>query len=217
MFHGILDSLEKAINNHPESAISAIATVAGTLSGVALGLIGGHFLEQWRRSGKIKLEILGSDWQYWYVNGIERFVAPRPTHVTYNFGLRIHNTYPIAKTFEVMDIHFFRSASRFGRRKPLLTNLFVRVEEGTDRGSIGGGVRLFEVSANSFIRATLSGDAYPSGTNNQDDEIDAKLMNWRWARIRMLVSPEKIVTIWRKFPPEHSAKWPKQLTLDLTE
>lgn len=211
MFHPILDFLGK----HVDAILSASIGLCGTL--VALFI--GHSLEQWRKRGKTEIEILSTDWTYHYEYDRRDDSTPNVSHVFCQFKLRIHNTYPIPKTFEVQEVNFFKQCS--ARHMPLLESLPVRVSQGSNRqGELFASAQPFEVAPKSFVRATFYCDAYPTGKKREVGEGETKLKGWQWARIRVLVSPNKIVTLWHKFPQDQAAKWPAPLPqrkFDLSE
>lgn len=85
-----------AIRSHPENAIGLAATIA---SGI-IGFVGGILLQTWNKSGRIQITKI-SDYKR------ECKSAPASTvmdQFCYECALRILNTYPVEKSFELSGL-----------------------------------------------------------------------------------------------------------------
>jgi hypothetical protein len=190
MFHEITTAIAKAISQHPESALSGLFGISGTIFGTLLGLGGGHVLERWRRAGKVVITPVEMDW----VPDSENSNGGGLIGVKCDMDFRILNTFPIAKTFELQDIGYFQKRLKLRSGKSLLDTRYLQIR--CDEP----GVRIFQVAANSFIRLGLFGVSFPAGGIQQLGD------KWNWLRVRFLVSPNRTVVVWHRLRDKKTAR-----------
>ena len=188
--HENITSALNFITRHSDTFIAGSLGVGGTLLGVAIS----YFLERRRDSGKVKLEPMDMHWRYDRLAGIGS--GPETAkQVDFHFSIRAINTYSHAKSCEIQSVEFFEhKTARFGKTNPLFKDPFLMI--GPSFADTEHRTMVLPPKVNTMMFCSGAGV-----TDVEDvQERTAMLKKFRWVRLRFLISPNKIETVWHKFP-----------------
>jgi hypothetical protein len=175
------------IKTHP----SAIFGIFGTVVGYVVNFV----LDRWKQSGKITFTPLE---MYTNIRPVGRpdpepKVPLRVPGVHFQFHFRVLNTYPIPKSVSTHDVKVFPCRRRWWKRVSPLATEVANVQLGNDYNDQKPNTDL-QCDAHSFTRLWVSGTVVPKGTDGE--KIRSEMGKCGILRLRFLISPKKITTIW---------------------
>jgi hypothetical protein len=113
--------------------------------------------------------------------------------ISFQFHFRVLNTYPIPKSISVHSVKVYPHKPRWWNR---ISPLPLRVHH-TEVGKVFNEQEMnsdVQCNAHSFMRLWISGHAIPESVNL--DEIRPMMGTCGGIRLRLLISPRKLVSIW---------------------
>jgi hypothetical protein len=182
MMREVTKAIVDAINKNQATALGLLASIVGTLLGVA----GSFFLERWRQRGKLVIQVIkvhkrgAPNWE-----SAKQYCA--------SFSLRILNSFPIEKSLAVLGVSYYAS-----RPRPWTTVKALWYDPAPSSGYESGQAvtdQDFQLAPRVFTRLYINSATTYEGEIPPSD-ITTRVHSVRWVRIDFLASPKQRVSFW---------------------
>lgn len=195
MLRELTGALVDAIKNHQKDAVSDLFKILGVIAGGISGIL----LESWRKRGTVS--IMPMDMGAWRYGGTSfkvyepayRGTEEPPGSIAFGFKYRVLNRYSDPKGLALLGIEFFPKRPRWWHASATLSTFDLRwkvVGEEVNPNDI-------YLPAHSFTQILVQGAAMP--VNDDKLQWPTALQDFRYVRLRCLVTPRKQVSVVYRF------------------
>jgi hypothetical protein len=181
----MIDAITNAINNHPETAITALFSIFGAV----IGFVVNAAIEQWRNSGRIEITLVEDNYSFGTPHGPQSY-AEGAHQIDFDLGFRVLNTYAEPKSIALLSVQFFQSKDA---TEPVLEDPFRMM--GSSYGNLKANEDV-QLPSRCFARAWVHGAGVKDAAS-KEERLEA-VKSAKWMRVRFLVSPKKVIDFWHE-------------------